>query len=343
MTTSKYILVDSRKLHFHTMGQGPALALFHPSPSSSESLLNLAKALASDYTVFVFDTPGYGKSDALGFVPTNLNEYTAFFKKAFAAMKIDKFAIYGSATGAQIAIRYALENPEQVTHVFLDNSAHFNDELCEGILERYFPDLTPKLDGSHLTMIWQIVSQMFQYFPWCFTTEEYALNRPQMPAVVLQMVAMDYIVAGADYDHAYRVAFKHERGKYVQQLQVPTTIFRWSGSIITKYIDELLAFEYEDNVSSFLMEGDATQRTQLMTQYINDKAASFKSFTSETNFESYTDDDKIEYKKTEGASPMISDNGQHLTKAWGDLVRENPELNAEQIQSCLIDWYTTNK
>lgn len=341
MTTSKYILVDSRKLHFHTMGQGPALAFFHPSPSSSESLLPLAKALANDYTVFVFDTPGYGKSDALGFVPTTLNEYTVFFKKAFAAMKLDTFAMYGSATGAQIAIRYALENPEQVTHVFLDNSAHFNDELCEGILEHYFPDLTPQLDGGHLATIWQIVSQMFQYFPWCFTTEEYALNRPQVPAAMLQMVAMDYLLAGANYDHAYRVAFKHERGKYVQQLQVPTTIFRWSGSIITKYIDELLAFDYKDNVSSFLMEGNAAQRTQLMTQYIKDKALSFGVSRMETIFESYTDNNKISYQKSGVIPPAISDDGQHLAKAWADLVEQNPGLSAEQIQSCLADWYTT--
>ncbi len=340
MTTSRYIVVADLKLHFHTMGSGPALAMFHPSPSSSESLLPLAKILADTYTVFVFDTPGYGKSEGLGFVPTTVKEYTAFFKKAFEAMKMDRFAIYGSATGAQIAIRYALENPTQVSHVFLDNSAHFDDALCEAILTHYFPDLTPQLDGNHLGTIWQIVSQMFQYFPWCFTTKEYALNRPQMPANILHMVAMDYLIAGADYAHAYRAAFKHERGMYVQQLQVPTTIFKWEGSIIAKYIDALIAFDYTNNVSSFLMEGDATERTHLMTQYMKDKATSFELFAAKTHFESYQPVDKIKYHKDVRTAPSVRDDGQHLTEAWTHLVEQNPLLNAEQIQSCLIDWYS---
>ncbi len=322
------------------MGEGPALLLFHPSPHSSEILLPLAKELASHYTVFSIDTPGYGKSDALESAPGSLNDYTEFLHKALKQMGLKRATFYGSATGAQIAIRYALEHPDAVSHVFLDNSAHFNEELCNLILQHYFPDLTPRLDGSHLTQIWTMVSQMFQYFPWCFTTAEYALNRPQLPAAALHFIAMDYLKAGKNYDYAYKTAFQHERGAYVQQLKVPTTIFRWNNSIITKYVDDLLAFEFPSNVSSFRIDGDPGERMHSMTYFIKDKADAFPSCEISETIKPYVESPTMAYRKEDENPPEATVDGQYLQQAWETLVRQNPHLNAEQIQSCLIDWYT---
>ncbi len=322
------------------MGVGPALVLFHPSPHTSEILLPLAKELATHYTVFVMDTPGYGKSDSLGFTPTAVNDYTAFLHKAFKKMGLRKALFYGSATGAQIAIRYALEYPEDVSQLFLDNSAHFDKALCDAILQHYFPDLTPKLDGSHLTQIWTIVRQMFQYFPWCFTTKEYALNRPQLPAAALHFIAMDFLKAGKNYDHAYKVAFQHERGAYVQQLKVPTVIFRWNNSIITKYVDDLLAFEFPLNVSAFLINGDPAARMQAMTSFINEKAQTFASFKTSVTIQPYVEGPRISYQQGNNPLPEVTDDGQHLHRAWKMLVLNNPAMDAAQIQACLVDWYT---
>ncbi|MDB4293147.1 alpha/beta hydrolase [Maribacter sp.] len=341
MYKSRIVTVGGQRLHFLTMGSGPALIMMHPSPSSAMALVPLAKELAVNYTVFCIDTPGYGKSDVLANAPQNLTEYTKFLHQAFLKLGLEKPAIYGSATGAQLAIRYALEYPEFVSHIFLDNSAHFDDALSAKILESYFPDLTPQIDGAHLTQIWTIVTQMFQYFPWCFTTEAYALNRPQMPLFVLQMVAMDFLKAGAHYDVAYKLAFQHERGHYVQQLKVPTTIFRWNNSIITPYIDDLLAFEFPEHINAFHIDGSAPERTTKMVAFMKKTSDNMPiDLINSSAMEAFIDA-KITYRKPNENPPDEKENGQHLQDAWQLLISNNENLNATEIQQCLVDWYTT--
>ncbi len=321
------------------LGNGPALVLFHPSPHTSEILLPLAEKLCDHYTVFAIDTPGYGKSEHLSVAPNTLKDYTSFLNKCFKAMDIKKPSIYGSATGAQLAIRYALEYPEDVSNLFIDNSAHFDDNFCNSILERYFPDLNPQKDGSHLPQVWRMVSQMFQYFPWCFTEEKYALHRPQLPASILNVIAMDFLRAGGNYHIAYRLAFKHERAKYVQALKVPTTIFRWNGSIIKDYIDDLLVFDFPSHIKPLFINGGPDERMQVLTDYIAGEATSHETYKVSKEIEHFKASAPISYNKIE-ALPDIASDGMHLIKTWELLIARNPNLDAEALQSCLIDCYS---
>ncbi len=341
MNRSKYVRVRGKRLHLQVLGAGPALVLMHPSPHTSELLMPLATELSSKFTTICIDTPGYGKSDDLGFEPNSLEDYTEFLHEAFTELNLVRPFLYGSATGAQLAVRYALNYPNEVAHVFLDNSAHFGDDLRARILENYFPDLTPKVDGSHLTKVWQIVSQIGLYFPWCFTTEEYALNRPQMPKELRHYIAKDFLIAGANYDHAYRVAFLHEKGEYVQMLKVPTTIYNWKGSIIADYIDALVSFKMPTNVKEVKLPEGKEERNTRMTQHMmtksSGKACEIKNVLNPEDCDLPT---KINYQIPKGARPAISDDGTYLRIAWGNLVEVNPDLTPEEIQTSLINWYS---
>ncbi|MFS4467197.1 alpha/beta hydrolase [Maribacter sp. 2210JD10-5] len=341
MKTANYITLDSGKLFFQKMGSGPVIVLLHPSPHTSNLLLPMAQKLAERYTVIALDTPGYGNSDGLGFKPKSVRDYTNVLHKAFTALHLKKPSLYGSATGAQIAIRYALEHSDGVAQVYLDNAAHFNDDLRVTILKNYFFDLSPKKDGSHLVKIWKMVGNMFQYFPWCFQSEEFALKRPQLPAMALHMVAMDYLRAGETYDYAYRVAFEHEKAEYVQALTVPTTIFRWNGSIIKKHIDNLLKHDFPSNVSVFPIDGDPTERMKLMTEYIKSKSNSVPSTALYGNVKPFEEKQKPEYHIGNQNIPEIKADGSHLLNAWNILRTNNPDLGAKKLQACLVDWYSS--
>jgi len=113
MNSSRQIYIGNRKLHFHILGKGPTLIMMHPSPSNAESLLPLARELASHYQVICVDTPGYGYSDPLDETPMELSDYTTFLHQAFIKLEVVKPLIYGSATGAQLAVRYGLEYPRR--------------------------------------------------------------------------------------------------------------------------------------------------------------------------------------------------------------------------------------
>ena len=326
-----------KRIFFQTSGKGPALALFHASPFSSDMLLPFAQQLSSYFTVFCIDTPGYGRSDGFDAPPKDLSAYSELLPEFFDHLGIEKLSIYGSATGAQLAVRFALDYPERVNQVYLDNAAHFNSELRAQILEHYFPDLTPRLDGSHLDTVWDIASNLFLYFPWCFKTEKFALNRPQLPPAALHGIALTYLDAGEKYHYAYRVAFMHEKAEHAQALKVPTTIFRWDESIILPYIDALLDHELPDHVKPKRLQGQNEERFQGMVAHMKQQHAQDEPFIFDADLgQAYVAPSKT---ALDVMLPEAVENGKHLHNAWALLREHSPEASAEEIQQLLLLGY----
>ena len=173
-----YFTAD-RRTFFRTLGSGPPLVLLHASPSSSLMMVPLARMLADRYTVVAPDTPGYGKSAPLPLASTDppvMSDYAEWLGNFLAALGVTRCALYVTATGAQLAIRYALTHPEYVHQLYLDNAAHFTDDQRSEILRDYFPDISPAYDGSHLLTVWTLVRDLFTFFPWCHARPENRLQ-----------------------------------------------------------------------------------------------------------------------------------------------------------------------
>ena len=75
-------------------------------------------------------------------------------------------------------------------------------------------------------------------------------------------------MAGVRYDELYRAAFLHERVEKIQQLSVPTVIFKWKASILLKYIDSLLSFPLPKNVIVVETQKDIMERYKKMVETI---------------------------------------------------------------------------
>lgn len=344
--------ISDNSIHFQVFGTGPPIALFHPSPNSSSMMIGLAEELAQSYTVICPDTPGYGRSAKLTLDEPTMADFAAAFKVFFESLGIKKLAIYGSATGAQIAIRYGIEYPDEVEHLFLDNCAHFTEEERTNILKEYFPDLNPDKNGDHLVRLWEMVSGLFQYFPWCFKDEEHKLSSPMPPPSILHQIVMDYLVAGGDYDIAYRAAFDHEKVEYLQTLTRPATIFRWQGSILKKYTNRLFDYDLPKNIFSQPISADRALRNQEMVNYIEQTYKSDKSFNF-TSGENQLSVDTIEERTLVEEPPRPTEDGLYLIKAWHQLrdiqlLSDGPaiarnEINPIELQKQLYTWYQLNK
>ena len=59
------ILAGRRTIGYRRFGEGPPVVLLHASPRSSATLLPLGLRLAKRFTVFAFNSPGFGWSDPL--------------------------------------------------------------------------------------------------------------------------------------------------------------------------------------------------------------------------------------------------------------------------------------
>jgi pimeloyl-ACP methyl ester carboxylesterase len=261
-------IAPNLQLHYRKAGNGFPIVLLHPSPRSSKLLIPFGTVLSEHFEVILPDLFGYGQSDALPIEIQTVDDYLPYLNEAFEKIGLDKFALYGSATGAQIAITFALHYPEKIAHLFLDNAAEFTDSQRQSVLENYFIDVTPQADGSHLPTIWHHIQQSLYFFPWNEPTAENQFQSQKLPSEIEAKVCndamIDYLLAGTDYDKAYRAAFIHEKVEFVQSLKVKTTIFRWKGSPVLKYINQLLSNSLPSNIE--VVEIESKDRFLLMRE-----------------------------------------------------------------------------
>lgn len=233
--------------HYRSTGQGPPLVLLHPSPLSSAFVVPLMDTWAAHATLFAADTPGYGQSDALPEPPTDLAPYVDWLRRLLDEWGLERVGLYGSATGAQIAIEFARMHPGRLSYLLVENAVHFTDEERAWILRDYFPSLAPQADGSHLRLAWHMADALFRRFPWFDESERARVEAPEPPVELVHGIAMGYLQAGPEYDRAYRAAFENEDARKLQAVTVPTYIVRWAGSLLRRYADRLDGFDWQPN------------------------------------------------------------------------------------------------
>lgn len=267
--TRHLLEINGRYWHYRTAGQGPLVFLLHASPRNSAMFEPMLQLLSQRFTVVAPDTPGYGLSDPLPHPAETILDYLPAFHDFFSEILsqqlnpyIAPFGLYGTATGAQLGIAYAYTYPQQVRHLYLDNAAHFEDSTRDEILKHYFPDLTPQPDGAHLHQVWQMASQFFNYFPWYETSEVYRVSSMQPSAQMIHTAALEFLNAGSAYHSAYKAAFLHEKAENLAKVTVPTTLFRWKGAILLRYIDDLIAQGLPSNITVVSTDTPPTARLE---------------------------------------------------------------------------------
>ena len=253
---------DGRQTHYRRAGAGDPLVLLHPSPLSSSWMEPVIGVLSDTVDAIAPDTPGYGASDPPP-VPSagpgskdhrsepadGLSDYTHWLLEFIRTLGYERVGLYGSATGAQIAIEFACAYPEVARFLVLDNVAHFTSEERERMLARYFPDLSPRADGSHLVTAWSMVRGLWQWFPWYRQDEEHRIAEPAaISDEMLQRMLVDHLRAGAGYARAYRAAMRNEDAARVQDIAVPVRIIRWQGGLLRRYADRLDDFDWPAHI-----------------------------------------------------------------------------------------------
>jgi len=261
-----------QQTHFRSSGSGSPLILLHPSPLSSafmEPLISLFEGMAS---VYAPDTPGYGASDPLPDPGEDLVGYVEWLRRFMLSQGLKSAGIYGSATGAQIAIQFARTFPEMTDYVVLDNAVHFTDEERAQIMALYFPDMSPKADGSHLQQAWDMSSKVYQYFPWFDQSDKGRVTDREPPVELVHATALNYLLAGTDYDRAYRAAFNNEDARNVQAIKGPVRVMRWQGSILRRYADRLDHFTWPENVQMVHCDSTIESRYAALENVIRELA-----------------------------------------------------------------------
>ena len=263
-----HLSISGRQLFFRTCGSGPILMILHPSPQHSGRMEGLMSVFADRFQVVAPDTPGYGYSEALEPAPQNLSDYCVFIETIREYLGVSSFYLYGTATGAQLVIAYALSYPENLRYIFLDNAVHFEDSQRQEILQHYFISLEPEPNDSHLVRLREMVERSCLFFPWFSRDEKHRIANSLPASEVISQMMEDYLMAGTDYARAYRAAFLHEKAENLQRLITPTLIFRWLGSPLLPYINQLLQHPLPEQIGIIDTPIEMKARWQQMRESI---------------------------------------------------------------------------
>ena len=234
-----FVRIAGRNVHFRTAGSGPAVMLFHQSPTSSAELASEIAFYAQHFTVIAPDTPGYGWSDPL---PLEHPEIADFADAAIAladALGVASMGVLGTHTGAMIAADLAVRYPARVAAAVLDGFVVLTDAERTDLLANYFTKPAPTPEGSHLAWAWARIRDQMIFYPWYRKTRAARMRFDVASAAMLQPYLLDLLRAYAGGVPAYRAAFAYDAQHAARNFAAPTFLLNYPADAIADHPERL--------------------------------------------------------------------------------------------------------
>lgn len=236
----RFIDVAGRAAHVRVMGEGPPALFVHSSPANSVFVVNEMASVADRYTCFAFDTPGFGQSDALPGDVLTVAQLADAIAANLDAIGMPPCPVFGTHTGAAIALELAIRHPDRVTGLMLDGLSIFTEAEYENLVSGYFPHFAPDPLGGHFSQCWTRFRDQSTWFPW-FSRDWRALNESDLssPGATNIWLTM-FFDAASSYAPAYRAALAYRDGPaQVAALKVPAILSAVESDMLYPHLDRL--------------------------------------------------------------------------------------------------------
>jgi pimeloyl-ACP methyl ester carboxylesterase len=264
--------VGGRAVHYRRAGAGPALVMLHGSPGDSQMLLEEIAACAAKFTVFALDTAGFGYSDALAGEVLTVADLAEATAAAMLALGLPPCPVYGTHTGAAIAIELGLGWPEQVTGLVMEGLPAFTEAEIEELFGGYFAPMAIDALGGHLVTTWMRFRDQFTWFPW--TSRDVrrvnAVDRPD-PAAIDLWVSMFYRSCKT-YRPAYRAACHYGQAalRAAEALRLPAIYMATAEDMLFPHLDRLPALRPGQRIER--LPSDAAARIAAIAGFVSEFA-----------------------------------------------------------------------
>ena len=232
-----FVDIDTRSVHFHHGGSGPALVMIHQSPRSAAELLPLAEEWSLDFTCIVPDTPGFGGSDPLP-PGAGLDDFADALAAFIEALGLPCAALYGEHTGAIIALAAAVRHPQRVTALAAHGYAAWTIEERAAFTRDYLPPFRPTTYGEHLVWLWNRCREQRRFFPWYRPADDTRIFYGVASPEELTEEALDFLRAGDAYRAGYGSAFESD-AEMPERLAVPTLLVGSKTDPLTSHMERL--------------------------------------------------------------------------------------------------------
>ena len=222
----RFVEVAFGQIHLREAGDGGArpLVMLHGNPTSSRDLVPLIGRMATTRRVVAPDTAGLGDSDMLPVDEPGIADYAEATMAALDALALDRFDLYGSHTGANLAVEIALRRPQSVGRVVIDGIALYTPALRAALLARYAMPFTPSLDGEQFGRAFRFMRDQHLFWPWFEATPVARRDLGLPDAAALHAQVLDVLKAATTYPAAYRASFLYPKEDVLPRLRVPCLV-----------------------------------------------------------------------------------------------------------------------
>lgn len=230
-----FVTVGQRQVHYRRAGEGPPVVLLHQSPSWAMALDPYTRAFAqAGFTAIALDTAGYGLSDLLPLVKPEIPDYAEAVRETLDALGLKVINLFGSHTGASIAIEFARRHPERVAMTLFDGYPAYTDAERAEMLEHYLPPFESKWDGSHLVSLWHKFREQMIFQPTFLHHRENRADNAPMPAAAMQPAVLPRLITAEAYAIGYSSVFRYKGLEPLTQLKSPTCFGMREGDGLMK-------------------------------------------------------------------------------------------------------------
>jgi pimeloyl-ACP methyl ester carboxylesterase len=212
------------RMHLRRAGHGglPVIALAS-APGSTAPLAPVLTALSAAREVVAPDYLGNGASDKPD-GPVDIALLAADVLALADTLGFERFDLWGTHTGALIALEASVMAPHRVGRMVLEAPPLLAPDFNADILEHYFPPLLPHPWGLHLQQAWNMRRDMFLFWPW-YRIDRAAARPLRLPEPdFLHDWTTGLLQSGSTYDRSYRAAFEYDTRSRMRKLSRPALV-----------------------------------------------------------------------------------------------------------------------
>lgn len=206
----QYVETANGRIHLRRAGgEGRPTLVIPTGGGSCAQFAPVISGLAEGRSVFAVDYLGNGLSDKSRRKVT-IETLAGDMIALLDALGLEEVDIWGSHTGALVALEVAVTAPERVGRLVLEGPVFISKDFQDDLLANYFPAIRPDKWGLHLPLVWNWRRDLFMFWPW-YRVDRAAARRLGVPAAEeLHKYAVGILESGETYDGAYRSAFSYD-------------------------------------------------------------------------------------------------------------------------------------
>ncbi|MFT4013544.1 MAG: alpha/beta fold hydrolase [Paracoccus sp. (in: a-proteobacteria)] len=232
--------VPGGQVHYRESGRGAPrpLILLHPSPGSGLMLAPLVRAMGESRRTIALDTRGNGDSTALPGSP-EIADFAAATWQALDALGIGECDLFGSHTGASIALEAAIQRPDRARHLIIDNMGLWSPERQKTQIASNSPAVRPDMMGSQFNWAWHYCRDQFLFAPWYDRRAETRRDIDMPSAERLHEFVVEVLKALDSYHLSYSAVARYPKRDRLPLVKVPVLISSNPSDPLMRYVEEI--------------------------------------------------------------------------------------------------------